>query len=73
MTNPLSCQCCALAVANGDTSGCETYCGDAHVERLAGFGEMVTIGETDDSFCVFRCAGCGDDTAGTAFVVHYDN
>lgn len=68
----LICPCCALSLANGDTSGCEEYCGDAHVERLCQFGlepgEGPVVGE-DVGCRHFTCAGCGDATVGDAFVL----
>jgi len=58
------CQCCALATVNGDTSGCEAHCGDAHVERLAQYGleagETIVIDDTEVTVLA-RCVGCGDD------------
>lgn len=67
------CSCCALATANDDTSGCEAYCGDAHVERVAQYGtepgEHVVIGESV-GVRMIRCVGCGDDTMSDAWEAH---
>lgn len=62
------CDCCGIATANADTSGCEFNCPDQHSERLCEFGleagENVVIDEAHDSIESFRCAGCGDDVMG---------
>ena len=59
------CDCCALVVANADSSGCEFNCGDGHVDRLAQFGleagENVVIDMDRKVSGMIRCAGCGDD------------
>lgn len=59
------CDCCIIALANADTSGCEFHCADDHVDRLCEFGlepgEEVVPGEETSPELV-RCAGCGDDT-----------
>ena len=73
-----ACDCCALATVNGDTSACEYSCGDDHVERLAEYGtdpgEIVVIDlDSDCGFAVFRCVGCGDDSAGTGRDVYVTN
>ena len=69
-TGPLVCECCAVLIANADTSGCEHNCGDDHHERLADFGEgvLAVLTEHDGPQFngVFRCAGCGDDSYGYA-------
>lgn len=66
----LVCECCAVVIANADTTGCEHHCGDNHHERLADFGDgvLAVITDHDDTETtgVFRCAGCGDDSYGTA-------
>jgi hypothetical protein len=56
------CSCCALATANDDTSGCEAYCGDEHVERVAVLRHTLNV--------LIRCVGCGDDTMTDAWEAH---
>lgn len=68
------CDCCIIALANGDTSGCEYGCGDAdddglrHVDRLCEWGteqgEDVVPGHATDP-TLARCYGCGDDVMST--------
>lgn len=69
-TAAVVCQCCAVVIANADTSGCEGNCGDGHHERLAEFGEgvlpVLTEHDGPEFSGVFRCAGCGDDSYGYA-------
>ena len=60
------CQCCVLATANGDTSGCENDCDNGHSERLADYpsGEIVVPETMDDPHWVGfpkPCYGCGED------------
>ena len=74
----IACECCTLATVNGDTSACEYSCGDEHTERLAEYGtdpgETVVIDVySDNGFVVFRCVGCGDDSAGTGRDVYVTN
>ena len=60
------CECCIIALANADTSGCEYTCDD-HADRLCEWGtdpgeEVVPEGGRDDiNGGVIRCFGCGDD------------
>ena len=58
------CDCCALANANADTSGCEHYCSDGHVDRLCQWGldpgEDVVPGDAITT-TLHRCFGCGED------------
>lgn len=66
-----ACSCCAVLLANGDTSGCENNCiepddtTERHVDRLCQFGlepdEHAVPGEVLESPDMFRCVGCGDD------------
>lgn len=64
----LSCQCCALLILNDDTSGCESNCGDGHVNRLAQYGtepgSTIAIDPEPEHAGVFRCVGCGDEDYG---------
>lgn len=59
------CDCCIIALANADTSGCEYMHGTEHADSLCEFGldpgEEVVPGEETSPELV-RCAGCGDDT-----------
>lgn len=67
-----ACSCCAIVTANADDSGCRTFCGDEHAERLAQYGtaphETVVI-DTPVGVSLFRCVGCGDDTMDESFPV----
>ena len=67
------CSCCALALANADTSGCEYNCPDGHAERLCQFGlepgENAVVGDSV-GVRMFRCVGCGDDVMDWGYEVH---
>lgn len=59
------CDCCGIANANADTSGCEFWCEPGHVDRLCQWGtepgEDVVPDDSLDSPTLTRCYGCGDD------------
>ena len=55
-----ACSCCAIAIANGDQSGCRYYHGD-HAARvsaaLSRIGWLVVTGDCEDGRA---CVVCGD-------------
>lgn len=64
------CECCAVAVANGDGCHCPS---DSHPDGLAAFVGLpagVTVVTDADEVCDFswdRCDGCRTDLAGARY------
>lgn len=57
------CDCCIIALANADTSGCEYGC-DGHVDRLCQWGLEAgeeVVPDSPITSTMHRCFGCGDD------------
>lgn len=71
-TKILLCICCAVALANGDESGCRDFWyhkdgkGEAHPDGLLGrlAGQHACVTEVGDYFTRETCDGCGDNTFG---------
>jgi hypothetical protein len=58
------CACCALAAANGDTSGHDFHCYDSPEPLSMVHEGHIVVGDTEAFYSTRACDGCGEHLAG---------